>query len=62
MNKTIYQTAWDSLEKRFPYPKKARKVKTVDYKKFKQEVLNESPAFVKEITSSLFGGDIYILK
>lgn len=62
MNKTTYQSAWDSLEKKFPYPKKVRKVKTVDYNKFKQDVLNESPTFVEEITSSLFSGDIYILK
>jgi hypothetical protein len=62
MNKTIYQSAWDILEKKFPYPKKTRKVRIVDYMKFKQEVLDESPTFVKEITSSLFSGDVYILK
>ena len=62
MNKITFKSAWDNLEKKLPYPKRARKIYTVDYKEFKQKVLNENPDFVEEITSSLFNGDIYILK
>ena len=62
MNKKTFKLAWDSLEKKLPYPKKARKIYTVRYNEFKQKVLNEDPNFVEEITSSLFSGDIYILK
>ena len=62
MNKKTFKSAWDSLEKKFPYPEKARKVKTVDYKEFKQKVLDEDSDFVEETTSSLYNGDFYILK
>ena len=62
MGKITFKSAWDDLEKKLSYPKKARKICTVDYNEFKQKVLDENPDFVKEITLSLFNGDIYILK
>ena len=62
MNKITFKSAWNILEKKLPFPKKARKVKIIDYKEFKEKVLEESPDFVEEITSSLFAGDFYFLK
>ena len=62
MNKKTFKSAWDSLEKNSSYPAKARKIITVDYKEFKQKVLDEDSDFVEETTSSLYNGDFYILK
>jgi len=62
MTTTTYKSAWENLENKLPLPTKARKVHTVDYNEFKEKVLSEKPDFVQNITSSLYSGDIYILK
>ena len=38
MNKKTFKSAWDSLEKNGPHPQRARKIKTMDYNEFKQQV------------------------
>ena len=62
MSKKTFKSSWDSLEKKLPYPKRARKICITDYNEFKQKVLSDDPNFIEEITSSIFSGDIYILK
>tara|TARA_B100000686_G_C16589547_1_gene862581 strand:- start:3 stop:887 length:885 start_codon:yes stop_codon:yes gene_type:complete len=62
MNNITYKSAWKELESKFPFPRKARKIQTVDYKEFKEKVIISDPRFILDVTESLFGGDLYILK
>ena len=62
MEKTTFKSAWENREKKFPLPTRANKIEIVNYEEFKKKVLNEKKDFVEEITTSLFSGDVYILK
>ena len=62
MNKITFKSAWENCERNFSLPRRANKIKIINYDEFKKKVLDENINFVKEITTSLFNGDSYILK
>ena len=57
-----YKEAWEFLEERYPRPERVRYIIHEDYATFKQKVLGQSDEFVNKIVSSLYHGDVYILR
>lgn len=57
-----YKEAWEFLENRYPRPERVRYIIHEDYAKFRQKVLAQSDEFVNKIVSSLYHGDVYILR
>ena len=57
-----YKAAWERLESTSPRPARARTVIQVDYQEFRENVLNQTDAFVESLVGSLYGGDAYLVK
>jgi len=57
-----FKAAWAKLEKSSPPPHFLRNVVHLDYKTFRDQVLNPTEAFVEKITTSLYSGDLIVLK
>ena len=62
MTKLTFKNMWDKLETKHSLPKRANKLKTMQYHDFERLVNEENTDFVEEITTSLMSGDLYILK
>ena len=57
-----YNARWKSLECATDMPRFARKIISIDYDEFAKDVMSGNKEFVEKITSSLYEGDIYLLK
>lgn len=57
-----FSTAWEIMEKAFPRPSRARRIVRKDWGSFSDKVLKEETEFVGNIVTSLYRGDIYILR
>lgn len=62
MAEITFKSKWTELEKSKPFPRRANKVKIINYKEFEKLVNEQSKEFVNEITESLMDGNLYILK
>ncbi len=62
MSKLTFKNMWDKLETKHSLPKRANKLKIMQYHDFERLVNEENTDFVEEITTSLMSGDLYILK
>tara|TARA_B110000438_G_C15749322_1_gene622187 strand:- start:164 stop:1024 length:861 start_codon:yes stop_codon:yes gene_type:complete len=57
-----YKKEWEELEGAKPAPNSFRKICEIDYSKFENQVKIQNNGFVKNITSSFYSGDFFILK
>ena len=57
-----YNARWKSLESAAAMPQFARKIISIGYDEFAKDVMSGDKEFVEKITSSLYEGDIYLLK
>ena len=57
-----FKAVWHAIERPETQPKFARKIITLDYGKFANDVMAQHPTFVEAVVQSLYAGDIYILK
>ena len=62
MAEITFKSKWAELERSKPFPRRANKVKIIDYREFEKLVNEQSENFVNDITDSLMDGDLYILK
>ena len=62
MESNSFTEAWEFLESRYKRPERVRYIVHEDYAKFSQKVLAQSDEFVNKIVSSLYHGDVYILR
>lgn len=60
--KNKFASAWEFLVKRYPHPERARHIKHFQWESFKEHVLSQRYDFINQIVSSLYHGDIYILR
>lgn len=58
----IFATEWETVEATLPLPRRMRKMVILPFEEMKQKVLQQDPAFVKEMVESLYAGDVYLLK
>ena len=57
-----FQIKWETIEDPETQPRSLRKIKTLDFAEFKNNVLSQEQAFVDDLVDSLYAGDAYILK
>ena len=57
-----FSEAWERITQTGELPTRARLILHRDYSVFRDQVLKQEPDFVANIVSSLYHGDIYILK
>ena len=57
-----FQIKWETIEDPETQPRSLRKLKTLDFAEFKNNVLSQEQAFVDDLVDSLYAGDAYILK
>jgi hypothetical protein len=62
VEKNIYATEWEKMEKNKKVPSVYKKIKFVEYKEFAAKILEQSPEFVRSIIESLYSGDMFVVK
>jgi hypothetical protein len=62
LEKNIFAEKWLEIEKDNNPPKKYGKAKIVEYEEFSKKIIKQDVNFVKDIISSFYSGDLYIVK
>ena len=57
-----FKNAWERIEAREERPSRCRLLMHRDWDVFREQVLGQEPDFVANIVSSLYHGDVYIIK
>ena len=60
--KNLFKEEWDKIDKPETHPRSMRNAVKCEWEEFRGNVLKQDPKFVKDFVSSLYAGDIYILK
>ena len=58
----LFRKEWENIDKPESHPQRLRNVVKMPWAEFKEKVLSQNPSFVKEIVSSIYAGDVYILE
>jgi hypothetical protein len=58
----IFKHKWQVLENHDTRPRCMRELKTLDFFEFKEKVMAPTDSFADDLVSSLYQGDVYILK
>lgn len=57
-----YKEVWKRLERPETQPRRIRRILTVDFTEFEEQILAQKDSFVEETISSFYAGDIFVLK
>ncbi len=62
VSKNKFQEAWEVVKKNAPPCTRVRKIVSLPFKEFSQQVLAQESHFVEDMVKSLYQGDLYILR
>lgn len=57
-----FKQAWEELVRPETLPRRVRDIREIDFAKFRQQVMDQDPDFVRDITRSLYAGDAWFLR
>ena len=58
----LFRKEWSIVDRAETHPRKLRNVVKLPWAEFRENVLTQEPAFVRELVHSIYAGDVYILK